>query len=131
MSDSEYLKKIFRQVNDWAIKQSKAVSRLSLHVGCPLVYRMRRFGNPRALMHVGHYKRKVCTVPVAAKLPIEYIVGLFLHEIGHPLALRIYNRSEQWDADLNVKELLGVKIHYKGPYLLECVDKKDVKKILG
>lgn len=125
------LERIFALVRAWARSRSRRVPMLSLQIGCPEVARTRRSGNPRALFHVGHLPGKVCCSPLAAHLDHNYLVGLILHEFGHPMAQKAWGRSEQEDADRAVKDFLGVKLSYKGPLLLECAPLKIVKQIIG
>lgn len=67
----------------------------------------------------------------AALLDDEYLTALFLHEIGHVLALAAWGTTEQDDADEAVRQFLGVKIHYRGPLLLEWASPAAVKRVLG
>jgi hypothetical protein len=125
------LKDIFRRVNDWAMEKSPLISKLELQIGCPQIAAHRKAGDKRAMFHVGHRKGKVCADPKALRLPVEFLVGLFLHEMGHPLAMKIYGKSEQWHADNSIKEILGVRIQYGGPLLLEYVAPSVADRILG
>lgn len=128
MLTHEELKFLFRRVNNWAMERQSIVPRLRFRVQCPYITATRKKGDKRAFFHVE--KGIVCADPAACKLPLHFLVGLFLHEIGHPLATRIYGRSEQWDADRSIKEVLGVKIHYGGPWVLEYVAPSVAKQII-
>lgn len=131
MNNKEYLKQLFAAVHEWAEKRCEVpVPRLSLSVGCPEIERRFRRGDARSFFHVGHKMGRVCASPRAAKLPVHFLVGLMLHEIGHPLAIKVYGRSDQWDADRSIKEFLGVRIHYGGPLILEFVPWGLAKKII-
>src|SRR5512136_1740266 len=127
MTDTEYLQHLFRTVHVWAKSQFAEVPRLSLNVGCPDVEKRLKKGDARAFFHVGHVPRKVCASPRAATLPVHFLVGLMLHEIGHPLAKKMYGRSHQWDADNSIHQFVGVNIHYGGPLILEFVPPKIVQ----
>jgi len=129
MTNHEYLKGLFDRVNNWAMKKSPLVDRRTLQVGCPEIAARRKDGDVRAFFHVGHRPGKVCADSMACQLPEHFLVGLFLHEIGHPLAMRVYRKTEQWDADRAVKEILGVHIRYGGPLVLEYVAPSVAKRI--
>lgn len=124
------LRSLWESVYHWAKRRSKKVPRLEIRFDCELMKKTRA-ESPRAYMHTMHLGvGKVCISSDAADLPRPNIVGLFLHEIGHPLAQALYGRSEQEDADRAVKEVLGVSIKYKGALLLEWVAPPTVKWIL-
>lgn len=80
---------------------------------------------------MGHLDGVVCCHPSAAELPDTHLAGLFLHELGHVLAWNEYGRTEQPDADAAVRELLGVRIFYRGPLLLEWVSPARAKAVLS
>jgi hypothetical protein len=67
---------------------------------------------------------------MACQLSENFLVGLFLHEIGHPLAMKIYGQTEQWDADRSIREVLGVRIRYGGPLILEYVAPSVARRII-
>lgn len=130
MSRRRMLESVFDQVWNWARQRSCIVPPLVLFVGCPMIARRRAEGDPRAFFHVGHIEGYVCTVPESAELPRTYLVGLMLHELGHPMAMIAWGRSEQEDADKAVRDFLGVRLSYRGPLLLEWVPSTVVNKIL-
>jgi hypothetical protein len=136
MNDKEYLQKVFKAVQEWAKDRSLASPRsflipnLSLSVGCPLIERQFARGDARAFFHVLHKPGRICASPRAARLPHNFIVGLMLHEIGHPLAQNLYGSSEQWDADKAIRECLGINIRYGGALILEFVPWSTTYKIL-
>lgn len=132
MTSAGHLHAVWSRVYAFARSRSKLVPRLTLKVGCPAIARHRRT-DPRAFMHTGgqHAPGQVHASPEAAKLPIQFIVGLLVHEIGHPLATRVYSRSEQEDADSACLKILGVKIRYGGPLIIEYVSPSDLRRILG
>lgn len=131
MNRGEYvLRDTWERVHRWARRKSKSVPRLELRVDCPLIKRT-RLESPRAYMHTLHRPGRLCVSSAAAQLSLPHLVGLYLHEIGHPLATKAYGQTEQEDADRAVKEILGVKIHYKGPLLLEWVSPAVAVRILG
>lgn len=121
------LQEAFKRVHGWARRKSRRVPPLRLVVGCRGVAAGRR-RDKRAFMHVR--RGVVCTTPAAADLPIEYLVGLLLHEHGHPMATKAWGRSCQEDADKAVRDFLGVRLHYRGPLLLEWVPKRIALRIL-
>lgn len=124
------LRAVWRRVHAWAAARSKLVPRLSLLVDCPEILKNRRTDR-RAFFHVGHRPGKVCTVRDAAKLSVNHVVGLMLHELGHPMATKAFGQSEQGHADGAVSGFLGVKIQYKSPLVLQWVPDKVVRGILG
>ena len=127
---AQALREAFRRVHAWARRRSRRVPPLRLVVGCPRVFRARR-RDKRAFMHVGHPTGVVCTSPVAARLSVNHVVALFLHEIGHPLAMKLWGRSEQEDSDKSVRDILGVRLHYRGPLILQWVPDSVVRRILN
>ena len=54
-----------------------------------------------------------------------------MHELAHPMAMRTWGRSEQEDADLVVHEILGVRLRYAGPLLIQRVSAPVAARILG
>jgi hypothetical protein len=123
------LRRFWARVIAWAKKKCDKVPTLALRVDCPLVRRTRKT-SPRAFMHTLHAPGKLCVAREAAGLTSEHLCGLFVHEISHPLAQRLYGRSEQEDADKIAREVLGIKILYKGPLLLEWISPSEVRRIL-
>lgn len=124
------LRDFWARVLRWAMAKSKRVPRLTLRVDCPLVRRTRKT-SPRAFMHADHRPGTVCVASEAAGLSAEHLVGLYLHELGHPMARVAWGRTEQEDADRACREFLGVTIRYKGDLLLEWVPAHVAVKILG
>lgn len=124
------LRDVWRRVYAFARRKSSRVPRLSLFVGCQQILNRRKH-DKRSFCHVGHVAGKVCTVLATAKLPLKYIYGLMVHEISHPLAQRLWGRSEQSHADSAAAALLGLKIHYGGPLILQYLSASDVKKVLS
>lgn len=123
------LRQFWARLLQWAKKKSSMVPNLQLRVDCPLVRRTRKT-SPRAFMHTLHAPGKLCVAREAAGLDSEHLCGLFLHELGHPMATRSWGRSEQEDADRAVKEFLGITIRYKGDLLLEWVPTYVLTKIM-
>lgn len=124
------LQRTFERVWHWAAARSPRVPPLLLYIGCPEIEDRRRSGDPRALFHVGHIPGFVCTIPEAGLLPDTYLVGLMLHELGHPMAMAAWRRSEQEDADKAVLDFLRIRLRYKGPLLLEWVPPSVARAIL-
>lgn len=124
------LRLCWEKVLRWARKKSPHVPALTLRIDCDLTKKHRQ-SSPRAYMHTQHLPGKVCVSSEAWTLSPAHLVGLYLHELGHPMATKAYGRSEQEDADRAVKEFLGVTIKYKGPLLLEWVSPATLKKIQG
>lgn len=122
------LEAVFKRVVAWARQRSRRVPALRLVVGCPQITARRRY-DPRAFFHVDHRRGKVCVHPAAARLGSGYLTGLILHELGHPMATRAWGRSCQEDADLAIRKFLGVRLHYRGPLLLEWVPDRVVRFI--
>lgn len=127
--EAEILHDFWRRVSSWARKRSNLAPSLKLRVDCPLIRRMRN-ESPRAFMHAMHVPGTVCVASEAAGLAPEHLVGIFLHELGHPMAMRAWKSSEQEDADKAVRQFLGVKLHYKGDLLLEWVPGTVMRRIL-
>ena len=123
------LRQFWARLLQWAKKKSSMVPNLQLRVDCPLVRRTRKT-SPRAFMHTLHAPGKLCVAREAAGLDSEHLCGLFLHELGHPMATRSWGRSEQEDADRAVKEFLGITIRYNGDLLLEWVPTYVLTKIM-
>lgn len=126
--DAEMLRALFARVHAWATRKSLLTPRLTLRVGSREVVARRRAGDARAFFHT--HGAKVCTVPEAARLPLNYLTALMLHEIGHPLAQRIFSSTEQWDADRAVRQVYGIALRYRGPLLLEWVPDAVVRRVL-
>lgn len=122
---------VWERVYAHARRASTRTPRLRLVVGCRQIDRRRRTDR-RAFMHTGggHARGQVHVHEDAATLPLNYLVALFLHEMGHPMALKAWGRTEQEDADRAVRLFLGVKLHYRGPMLLEWVPGSVVRKVM-
>lgn len=119
----------WRKVYAFARRKSRRVPRLMLHVGCRQILN-RRAHDGRAFFHVGHVPGKVCTVLAAAKLSDNHLVGLMLHELGHPMAQKAWGNSEQEQADAAVHAFLGVRLRYRGPWILQWVPTRVARQIL-
>lgn len=103
---------------------------IRVRVGCPLVLAHRAQGVRRAFFHVGHVGPwTVCTVEEAGKLPESHLYGLVLHELGHPLAWKLWNRSRQQDADAAAFRYTGIPILYRSGLVLQWVTTGDVARI--
>jgi len=117
------------RVYAYARRRSKRVPTLSLAVGCRQILN-RRGHDRRAYFHVGHVPGKVCTVLAAAQLSDNHLVGLMLHELGHPMAQKAWGVSEQSHADNAVHAFLGVRLTYRGPRVLQWVSTRTARQIL-
>lgn len=82
-------------------------------------------------MHTGHRGLSVCVSPAASRLAINFICALYLHEIGHPLAMKLWGRSEQVDADESVRRVYGIGLRYRGPILIQWVSDRVARRLLG
>lgn len=131
MAAADRLRAVWARVHAFALSRSRRVPGLSLRVGCRQIARRRAAGDPRAFFHTNHYPNVVCASPEAAALDDRFLVGLYLHEIAHHVAWRLWKRSEQADADRAVRMVFSVRIHYAGPLLLERVSAKAARRILG
>lgn len=127
--EAAILHDFWRRVSSWARKRSNFAPTLKLRIDCPLMLRMRK-ESPRAFMHAMHVPRTVCVASAAAGLQPEHLVGLFLHELGHPMAMTAWGTSEQEDADKAVRQFLGITLKYKGDLLLEWVPTRVMKRVL-
>jgi len=131
MTDSDYLLCIWARVYAFVRAREPRLPALTLRVGCPALDRERRT-SPRAFCHVGGHGRRiteVCCHPILARLPLAYILGLLLHEIGHVIALLLYRSSEQWEADASLHRY-GIRLSYRGRYLVEHVDRRTLRRVL-
>ncbi len=125
-----FLRSIFNKVYQFAKSMAgSAVPKLSLFVGCDLIQKDRR-SSKRAFCHVGHRPIKVCTSPHLANIEINFVVGIYLHEIGHCIAAKVWGRSREQDADLAVLEFFGVNLRYKSDLTLEWAPDEVVREVL-
>ena len=129
MNAEALLRDRWRKVYAWARSRNRRVPRLTLHVGCRQILN-RRSHDKRAFFHVGHVPGKVCTVLAAAQLSANHLVGLILHELGHPMAQKEWGVSEQSHADNAVRAFLGARITYRGKLVLQWVSAKTARAIL-
>lgn len=127
---AEMIREVFARVHAWARHRSRRVPALSLAVGCPKITSQRRRGDPRAFCHVGCRAGKVCCSALVADLPLEHAVGLFLHELGHPMAWAAWRSSDQHGADAAVRRFLGIRLRYSGPLLIQRVPASVAERIL-
>ena len=123
------LQVIWGKVFSFATQKSKDVPRLSLFVGCDVITQ-ERHSSKRAFCHVGHYSGKVCTVLDLVTVPVNYIVGIYLHEIGHCVSSNVWGSLSEKDADLAVLKFLGVNLQYKSNLTLEWVPDSVVREVL-
>jgi len=105
-------------------------ARARLSIDCEVVRNHRAGGDLRAFFHVGHKgKWTVCGAHEAGFLPDNHLYGLILHEFGHPMAWKFWNRSRQQDADRAVFETTEVPILYKTGIVLQWITNADVQAI--
>lgn len=97
---------------------------------CQDVRRDRERGNLRAYFHVGHRGDwTICHDRTAGRLPDTHLYGLVLHEFGHPLAMKLYGKSRQEDADRAIYDLTGIPILYRTGWVVQWITRADVRAI--
>ena len=124
------LTQIFNRVHRFAKGKFPRTPHLWLSVGCKDIEKYRHVSK-RSFCHVFHRDGVVCTVPELVTLPINFIVGILIHEVGHAIAMNEWNCSGEPDADLAVLQFLGINLGYKGNLTLEWVPNDVVKRVLG
>jgi S-adenosylmethionine hydrolase len=80
----------------------------------------------RQYAHTFHLRNVICVASAWINLPEEWKYGILLHEIGH---LGAGQDASERSANKDVKEYIGVKIHYRdGKYgnRLESIKRSDV-----
>ena len=89
--------------------------------------------NARSFAHVFHREAPdaevICVAPEYYDLPVEFKVGVFLHELGH-LALKNREHTEE-DADRKAERMSGIRIYrreYGRAKNLECIRAGDVER---
>ena len=127
---SHVLHEIFSCVHRFSKKKFPRTPSLSLLIGCKDIENYRR-ESKRSFCHVFHRSGAVCTVPALVTLSINFIIGIFFHEVGHTIAMKEWNCSKEPDADLAVLQFLGINLSYKGDLTLEWVPNDVVKRVLG
>lgn len=127
---SHVLHEIFSRVHRFAKAKFPRTPHLSLLVGCKDIEKYRR-GSKRSFCHTFHRDGIVCATQALVTLQINFIVGIYLHEVGHAIAMKEWNCSGEPDADLAVLQFLGVNLGYKGPLTLEWVPDEVVRRVLG
>jgi hypothetical protein len=116
----------FQKVRAFAAAGEASLSGVEL-VACKEVRSgVARSSRHRAFMHTGHLDGKVCYAPPIRLLPLNYVVGILLHEFGH-----LGSKGGEAEADQWVLVKLGIALEYKGKLCLEWVDDATAKKILG
>jgi len=123
------LKAIFGRVLSFARSKSRFVPQLELFVGCSQIAWDRKTSK-RAFCHVFHRPGRVCAAPELITVPINYILGVMIHEIGHVLALKTWGRSSERDADIAVLKFLGINLEYRSDLVLEWVSNRVVEQVL-
>jgi len=81
----------------------------------------------RAWAHVGHMPGVLCVNPLYFALPPTVKIGIVLHEIGHIGC----GGGDEMEADLWVRDNLGVEIKYGGPGAVQEVDESTANKVLS
>lgn len=90
----------------------------------------REKGNKRAYFHVGHKGTwTVCHDLTAGRLSDSHLYGLVLHEFGHPLAMKLFRKSRQEDADAAISKLTGIPILYKTGWVVQWITPADVRLV--
>jgi hypothetical protein len=82
---------------------------------CGLIDRQRNRGDRHAHAHVSHTKDVICCSSLLGRLRSRSTRrGVLAHEIGHMLLLkRGHTNHREWEADEEVKRVLGLTIKYK------------------
>lgn len=80
----------------------------------------------RAFMHTGHLPGRICFAPPMRLLPLNFVVGILLHEFGH-----LGSNGGEVEADTWVVSKLGIALEYKGKLCLEWVDDATARRVLG
>jgi hypothetical protein len=97
---------------------------------CKDVRADRERGNKRAFFHVGHKGPwTICHDLTAGRLNDSHLYGLVLHEFGHPLAMKLFGRSRQEDADLAITKITDLPILYKTGWVVQWIAPGDVKLV--
>ena len=95
---------------------------------CPEI--RRTTSSSRAYAHVGHMRHQrgdyVCIHPATANLPLQYQIGVILHEFGHLGSGEGDDVADRW-----IFENFGIAIEYRGPKTLEWVPKSALSVITG
>ena len=83
----------------------------------------------RAYCHVGCTDGAICWAHAMAKLPVNYVAGICLHEMSHLLAGWKGDNEfdDEADADTKMLEVFGVEIEYRGEDEIEWVDVELLK----
>jgi len=81
----------------------------------------------RMYSHVGHKPDVICIAPDFSILPANCKLGILLHEVGH-IATGLGNEPE---ADLWVKDVLGITVNYYSDLELEYINNNWVEEICG
>jgi hypothetical protein len=90
----------------------------------------RERGNKRAYFHVGHKGDwTICHDLTAGRLSNSHLYALVLHEFGHPLAMKLFGRSRQEDADRAITKVTGIPILYKTGWVVQWIAPGDVKLV--
>lgn len=115
MSNSDPLKKLYTAMMNLnnRLKHSHKMRDIALWVGCP----MARYDNfmdieGRVFAHTNHVYDVICIVEKASLLSYPYIYGILCHEIGHILAIKLWEDDRESAADEAAYCFLGMIIHY-------------------
>ena len=96
---------------------------------CPIADREHR-KSPRQFMHVGHHPQVICYARAVGSLPEHHVRGLIAHELGHLVAERLgwTQRNEEYAANIAAERILGVKVVYLPPLMLQSARDYDVEE---
>jgi len=88
------------------------------------------FEEKRAYAHYGCTDGAICVAGDFMDLPAHFRIGILLHEIGHACAMNYNGKAYgEPEADLWVKRVLGITIHYDDIRELEYVSGAVVRKV--
>lgn len=119
----------FRIVRSFVSRAKSSLAWTKLSVGCREIALFRQMHpgavGERSLMHTFHHPNTICSLPIAARLPGEYLVGTLLHEFGH-----LGSGGGEREADRWILDNFGIRIQYLGTLDLEWVDYSTIRRIV-
>jgi hypothetical protein len=124
------IERAFRDVHAALIALNAPVSLQPRLAFCKDVRADRERGNRRAFFHVGHKGDwTVCHDGSAGRLSDCHLYGLVLHEFGHPIAMKLFRKSRQEDADRAIFKITGIPILYRTPWVVQWIVPGDVRLV--